>query len=640
MRWGWCSTEIFTGRRPFDGQSVKQLLEQQESAHLPSMTTGTVDVDAAVQKTIRRCLEPDPAKRPASAIVVAASLPGGDPLAAALAAGETPSPELVASAGEKEGLDQKISVPCLLVVMLCAAAAVVVQSQQSALMNAPLDDPPDVLAHRAREIASSFGYPRKPADTNVILENRTGLLDQLKKLPGTPQWRDWLNAESPIRIDYRESQSPLEAAPYGQVTGDNPPLSEPGMVRALVDGAGRLKEFYAVPYASGGDPAQPVEPAAVFRAMGLDMTAFRPATPAFLPVLAADQTAAWKGPHPKIPNLDLTVDMATWKGRVTEAKLEYGWNHGGAVQTGQTRGALARGIFLLILSGLGVLAALLLARRNWRMGRTDRRGALRIAAAEFFLAMIVWLGTVHAVPGSATLGFFLAGASTWLGAAVSIWLLYLALEPSVRARWPHSIVTWNRILAGRWRDAQVGAHILIGAAVGAAVWTTASVVDGFTGNTMGASEGLVAAQGTRHWVAFQASGLSGVLFTGLLFFFALTGLRWLVKKDFVAALLASVFFTFVNVNALNAPNWKIKGLVYFGICVVLVSVLLRYGLVTIIAAAYFINSLDAIMLGGNWTAWYAPAGLASLTLLLGIAVYAFWRSLGRRELMGGSVAEA
>src|SRR5271169_6793772 len=29
--------EIFTGKRPFDGQSVKQLLEQQESAHLPSM---------------------------------------------------------------------------------------------------------------------------------------------------------------------------------------------------------------------------------------------------------------------------------------------------------------------------------------------------------------------------------------------------------------------------------------------------------------------------------------------------------------------------------------------------------------------------------------------------------------------------
>jgi len=134
--------------------------------------------------------------------------------------------------------------------------------------------------------------------------------------------------------------------------------------------------------------------------MGLDMTAFRPATPAFLPVLAADQTAAWKGPHPKIPNLDLTVEYGDVERPGDGGQAGVWLEPRRRSPDGQTRGALARGIFLLILSGLGVLAALLLARRNWRMGRTDRRGALRIAAAEFFLAMIVWLGTVHAVPAA------------------------------------------------------------------------------------------------------------------------------------------------------------------------------------------------------------------------------------------------
>ena len=48
---------------------------------------------------IQRCIAKDPGDRPSSALAVAAALPGGDPLAAALAAGETPSPEMVAAAG-------------------------------------------------------------------------------------------------------------------------------------------------------------------------------------------------------------------------------------------------------------------------------------------------------------------------------------------------------------------------------------------------------------------------------------------------------------------------------------------------------------------------------------------------------------
>ena len=64
----------------------------------------------------------------------------------------------------------------------------------------------------------------------------------------------------------------------------------------------------------------------------------------------------------------------------------------------------------------------------------------------------------------------------------------------------------------------------------------------------------------------------------------------------------------------------------------LLLVLLRYGLVTIMAAVFFINTIDDLGLGGDWKAWYAPTALATLVLLLGIAIYAFWRSLGSREV--------
>ena len=38
---------------------------------------------------------------------------------------------------------------------------------------------------------------------------------------------------------------------------------------------------------------------------------------------------------------------------------------------------------------------------------------------------------------------------------------YLALEPWVRRRWPHAMITWARLLSGKWRDPVVCRDMLV-----------------------------------------------------------------------------------------------------------------------------------------------------------------------------------
>ena len=109
--------EIFTGKQAFAGDTVNELLRKHKTATPTTPSEVIKDIDPLVEKVILRCLEKDPQKRPASALQVALALPGGDPLQAALAMGETPSPEMVAAAGEKTGLRPMIAVACLTAVV-------------------------------------------------------------------------------------------------------------------------------------------------------------------------------------------------------------------------------------------------------------------------------------------------------------------------------------------------------------------------------------------------------------------------------------------------------------------------------------------------------------------------------------------
>jgi serine/threonine-protein kinase len=225
-----------------------------------------------------------------------------------------------------------------------------------------------------------------------------------------------------------------------------------------------------------------------------------------------------------------------------------------------------------------------------------------------------------------------------LGTAAILWLLYLAIEPAVRARYPHAMVTWNRLLAGRWLDAQVGAHVLMGAALGCAIWAGFNV-PGFFGDSGKLSMGgnMRYLLGTREWVGSHASTLAAAMTVGAVVFAVICGIRRLVRRDLLAALATAALFTFI----LESDNLSRHGTdllvsigLYLAVYTVVAYVLMRLGLVATIVLIFFVNSFAGLWLGNDWTTWYASNGIATAALLIGIAAFAFWRSLGGRELIG------
>src|SRR5262249_45956738 len=155
--------EIFTGKRAFEAETLQELIRLRRSDTTPTSPAEIVpELDPLIERVIFRCLERDPANRPATALQVAASLPGGDPLAAALAAGETPSPEMVAAAPKQGGLKPGVAIALLAAVVLMAAAISFLSRYNALYRQVPLNKSPEVLRDRASELVKKFGYTAGP----------------------------------------------------------------------------------------------------------------------------------------------------------------------------------------------------------------------------------------------------------------------------------------------------------------------------------------------------------------------------------------------------------------------------------------------------------------------------------------------
>ena len=174
--------EIFTGKRAFENPP-----ERHDDAPMPPSDAVT-DLDSSVDRVILQCLEYEPHKRPASAAAVRAALPGGDPLAIAIARGETPAPRLLAEAGQSAAVSPAVAWACLVTVVIALAGTFWIAGQSRLSQIVPLPKSPGVLVIDARNILDTLGYPTPQRDSTFGFTRDTRYIDHLVSSKPSKTW--------------------------------------------------------------------------------------------------------------------------------------------------------------------------------------------------------------------------------------------------------------------------------------------------------------------------------------------------------------------------------------------------------------------------------------------------------------------
>ncbi|HVZ16750.1 MAG TPA: serine/threonine-protein kinase [Terriglobales bacterium] len=641
--------ELFTGKRAFDGRTLEEIARVRRSGNISRVSTLVKDIDPAVERAIFRCLEEDPKSRPSSALEVAASLPGGDPLAAALAAGETPSPQLVAAAGDRTGVPVKVAASLFAGVLVALVVMCILGARSNILSRLDVPYSPDVLSQKAQDITRMLGHTAPAVDSAENADVDGDLYAYLQDPKHTSVNWNIIAGGTPPLLRYWRRESPgkmvaIEVKDNTLVPGivdlnDPAPITS-GMRLIQVDTQGRLVHFEAIP------PQQDKSPASAstydwrvpFQLAGLDLAAFKPAEPTWNSLAAADSRAAWTGSWPGT-SIPLRVEAGAYRGRLSYFSLLGDWTKPDREATSNRSATPGWDTVAVIFFGALLVIAVLIARRNLLRGSGDREGTLRLAKVIFVLQMALFIFKAHFVASIGTFGLLVLAIAGALFITAFVCVLYLAIEPFVRRHWPHAIITWTRLLSGRLRDPLVGRDLMIGAALGIS-WCIAYNLlfsfgqrFGFPPNVNWGDFMLGPRSVLGGWIWHLTTSVQATLSM----FFLMFIFRVVLRKPWLAALAFVALWTLLKVIGSQHPGvlLPVQIFVYGGAAFVLI----RFGALALATGIFIADILLNIAITPHVTAWYFGGTWFVLLTVVALLCWAFCIALAGQKLWNESLLD-
>jgi len=294
-------------------------------------------------------------------------------------------------------------------------------------------------------------------------------------------------------------------------------------------------------------------------------------------------------------------------------------------------------VFAAIIVGTSIMAL-----RNLRAGRGDRRGAFRVAAFVFAAMFVSWFVGESHVPTLWEVALIVMALSWALFAAGFAWLAYLAVEPFLRRRWPETLVTWTRLLAGEFRDPLVGRDLLVGCAAGTLLAVVA-LMSFLLPGWLGVPSGLVFADvyglvyGVQSVVPFLLWRAAQAVLAALGGVFMLLVLRLAFRSQ--AAAIAAFVIVSAVMSAIGTNDYLVGSIstaIHFG---VFAALIIRFGLLAAAAQFYVWGLFIFFPITADLSAWYAGAGVTALVILTALTLFGFTSALGGRPVLGKANSE-
>jgi hypothetical protein len=198
--------------------------------------------------------------------------------------------------------------------------------------------------------------------------------------------------------------------------------------------------------------------------------------------------------------------------------------------------------------------------------------------------------------------------------------------------WPRTLVTWTRVLSGRWKDALVARDVLIGLLVGLGydlVFAAVNALEAKSGGIPSTSVYLDTLLGIQRTMGFVFNRLSVGLVAALLFFLLFFMLRLILRKEWLAALGFTLFF--IVGRGIDSGNPLVSLATYAIVYGIIVFVLLRYGVLALVATIFVTDLVPEILFTTNFSARYGTGSLLIIALTVGLSIVAFRFALGSQR---------